>query len=219
MKFEPFLADLLMSGSAGHMAKPVQLSLMPEIQKAPKFVFRQHRATRLHFDFRLQVLRTGLSLVAMHEPSLDPDRPLEVRLMPDHDPKYFESERVIPEGQPGAGPTMPVDLGTYVPQGEMDSTYDCMTIAQLLEGDFRFTLFGTHLQGGWQLARKRADLWLLRKLEDEFASTDRVLVLDRSIKTGRTLDEVVKKFGSGTPRRGRDPRGLSAIGLWNAEEG
>src|SRR5580658_9478977 len=113
MKFEPFITSKLLSQPRGQFrfGVPVQLSLIPEIQPGMNFALRLHDATHLHFDFRLQVLRTLFSLVLFEAPSLDPARTVRAKLMGDHDPRYLDSERVIPEGQPGAGPTMPVDLG------------------------------------------------------------------------------------------------------------
>ena len=110
--------------------------------------------------------------------------------MEDHDPGYLESERVIPEGLPGAGPTMPVDLGSFIPIVCTHATYEMDILSQIDEGDFRFFMTGRHLKGGWQLLRRGGRFWDLRKLEDQHASTTQVLELDRSINTGKTLSEL-----------------------------
>jgi hypothetical protein len=111
MKFEPFIASSLTSQRHGdvYFHQPLQLSLLPEYQPPKSFVLRLHEATRLHYDLRFEILQTLFSLVLLGAPSLDPSRPTRAKLMSDHNPRYLGSERCIPAGQPGAGPTMPVD--------------------------------------------------------------------------------------------------------------
>ncbi|AIE85022.1 DNA polymerase ligase N-terminal domain-containing protein [Fimbriimonas ginsengisoli] len=192
MKFEPFIASALFSQPRGRIRfnVPVQLSLLPECQLPMSFALRLHHATTRHFDLRLRVLQTLFSLVLLGDPSLDPAKPVRAKLMGDHDPRYIDSERKIPEGQPGAGPTMPVDLGGFAPILRTYSTYELETLDQISRGDFQFTLTGRHLKGGWQLQRGQGDYWDFQKMDDEHASTSRVLVLDRSFKTGKTLEEI-----------------------------
>jgi bifunctional non-homologous end joining protein LigD len=196
MKFEPFIASQLFSQPLGpfRFDVPVQLSLVPESQSGMNFALRLHDATHLHFDFRLQVLRTLFSLVLFEAPSLDPARTIRAKLMGDHDPRYLDSERVIPEGRPGAGPTMPVDLGKAVPIVKTYSTYEQDLLDQIARGDVRFMMNGQHLRGAWQLFSRDRRSWNLRKLEDEHASTSRILRLDRSVKTGNTLDDLRRLF-------------------------
>jgi len=194
-KFEPFIAAALRSKSPGDVfrKRAIQTSLFPEAQTALSFALRLHRATTLHYDFRLQVLNTLFSLVIDEPPSIDPAKSVRAKLMDDHDPSYLFSEIVIPEDQEGSGPTMPVDMGQYVPIMRRYETYETEMLDQLAEGDFRFTLRGEHLKGGWQLTGRR-NAWELRKLDDEHASTTKVLPLDRSVRSGMSLDELEASF-------------------------
>jgi bifunctional non-homologous end joining protein LigD len=196
MRFEPFIAPKLLRPRRGPFLfnVPVQLSLIPENQLGTNFALRLHDASRLHFDFRIQILGTLFCLVLFEAPSLNPARAVGARLMMDHDPRYLDSEHVIPHGHPGAGPTMPVDLGKCLPIVRTYATYEQEMLDQLARGDFRFTLNGRHLMGGWQLFSRGSDLWSLRKLEDEHASTTRILRLDRSVKTGDSLDDLRRRF-------------------------
>lgn len=207
MKHEPFIAQALLSPQgkyAVQFGKPVQLSLLPECQQPLRFVLRLHHATKLHFDFRIRILHTLFSFALPEAPCLDPTRPVRATLVEDHDPKHLESERVIPEGEPGAGPTMPVDIGDVVPILQREESYELDALGQIAKGDFSFTLHGHHLQGAWHLRRRQGQYWGLHKLEDEHASTTRVLTLDRSVKTGRTLEELpeaaVARTGGIKPR-------------------
>lgn len=192
MNHRPFVAAALLGLQGGRIQfkAPVQLCMIPEYQAPPRFALRLHQATSLHFDFRLEILGTLLSFVSLNQPSLDPARWVLLRLVGDHDLRYLGSERRIPEGQYGAGPTMPVDLGVYAPIVKTYTTYELEILDQLAKGDLRFTLNGTHLRGGWQLRWRNGDSWDLRKLDDEHASTTRILKLDRSVNSGKTLDEI-----------------------------
>jgi len=194
-KFEPFLAAALRSRSPGgiFLKRAIQTSLFPEDQTALSFALRLHRTTAVRFDFRLQVLNTLFSLVLDEPPSLDPAKSVRAKLMDDHEPSYLFSEFVIPEGQEGAGPTMPVDMGQYIPIMRKHETYETEMLDQLAEGDFRFVLRGEQLKGGWLLTGRR-NSWELRKLEDEYASTSEVLRLDRSVRSGMSLDELEATF-------------------------
>ncbi|MGV3617362.1 MAG: DNA polymerase ligase N-terminal domain-containing protein [Fimbriimonas sp.] len=190
--FEPFIARALLSDAPGDVRfdRPVQLSLLPECQAELTFALRLHHATRLHYDLRLRILHTLLSFVLIEPPSLDPDRPVLAKLVPDHDPRYLDSERRIPDGEYEAGPTMPVDLGSFIPRLRTYDTYELEALHQLGKGDLQFTLHGHHLRGDWQLRARRGDHFEFRKLEDAHASRTRVLTLNRSVVTGKTLSEL-----------------------------
>ena len=173
---------------------PLQLSLIPEAQVGLNFGLRLHDAKYLHFDFRIQVGPALFSLAMPEAPSLNPARTVRAKLMPDHDPLHLGSEHVIPEGRPGAGPTMPVDLGKIIPIVKTYSTYEQEMLDQLARGDVRFRMNGTHLKGLWRLSSLDRIHWSLRKLEDEYASRTQILRLDRSVKTGITLEDLKRRF-------------------------
>ena len=184
--FEQTLPQKALRASFG---PAVQLSLIPDDQCWAPWVIRLHHATRLHYDLRFAMMGTLLSFALDEVPSLDPGKWVKARRMGDHDPKHLLSERRIPKGQPGAGPTMPVDTGTYAPVVELYSTHDLEMLHQLGRGDMYLLLQGRHMQGLWRLWGT-GEHWRLAKMPDEFASTTRELTLDVSIKTGKRLSDL-----------------------------
>lgn len=167
---------------------PVQLTLFPEFQPWGRWVLRRHQATWLHYDFRLEVLGTLWSFASEEPLSLDPRRAVRLRVVGDHDPRYLLAERRIPEGQYGAGPTMPVDEGRYGLRLKTYSTNDLEMLNQMARGEIHLLLQGHVLNGEWRLLGRDRD-WTIRKLPDEYA-TDAPPALDRSIVTGRRLEDL-----------------------------
>jgi bifunctional non-homologous end joining protein LigD len=132
-----------------------------------RFVVHEHKATRLHYDFRLELDGVLKSWAIPKGPSLNPtDRRLAV-MVPDHPVEYIDFEGIIPPGQYGAGPVVVWDHGTYeVPEGGSPG-------AQLRAGKLAFLLKGMKLKGGFALARLRSGRtgteWLLMKKGDAHA--------------------------------------------------
>ena len=157
------------------------------------YVIQKHAATRLHYDFRLELDGVLLSWAVPKGPSLDPhDRHLAVRVE-DHPVEYGTFEGIIPKGEYGAGTVELWDRGTWEPVGDPHDG--------LARGDLKFTLRGEKLRGGWVLARMRGrsaeegkENWLLIKHRDEFAidGDGQALLADqgRSVASGRTLEEI-----------------------------
>ncbi len=147
------------------------------------FVVQKHKATSLHYDFRLEIGGVLPSWSIPRGPTLDN---LVKRLaLPttDHSMEYRNFEGVIPEGQYGAGPVMIWDEGTYNPEIEMgkgirkeitDKEHAKRVAAKnYRDGNFKFTLYGKKLQGSFALVRTngfagRKDSWLLIKHLDKF---------------------------------------------------
>ena len=132
------------------------------------YVIQKHHATRLHYDFRLELNGTLLSWAVPKGPSLDPeDKRLAVHVE-DHPISYGSFEGTIPPGQYGAGTVIVWDRGTWMPEGSQPAR-------DYRAGKLKFRLDGEKLQGRWTLVRtrrsedQRQDQWLLIKEPDEFA--------------------------------------------------
>ena len=155
------------------------------------FIVQKHDATRLHWDFRLEVDGVLKSWAVTKGPSPDPDiKRLAVRTE-DHPMSYAHFEGNIPKGEYGGGSVMLWDQGTWAPV-EGKSAKD------LEKGHLHFTLEGERMKGEWLLIRLRKkpgekrENWLLRKLDDEYAEPGDTLVEHglTSVLTGRSMAEI-----------------------------
>jgi len=131
------------------------------------FVVQKHAASRLHYDFRLELEGTFKSWAVPKGPSLDPaDKRMAVHVE-DHPLSYGSFEGVIPPKQYGAGTVIVWDRGSWEPVGD--------PVAGYRAGKLKFRLNGEKLQGGWTLVRmhghanERQEPWLLIKERDEAA--------------------------------------------------
>jgi DNA ligase D, 3''-phosphoesterase domain len=181
------------------------------------FVIQKHRATQLHYDFRLEFAGVLLSWAVPKGPSLDPSITRLAMQVEDHPVDYASFEGVIPEGQYGGGTVMVWDRGTWI--AESDDIE-----AALNKGELKFTLQGEKLHGSWVLVRTRTfgskagKSWLLIKHRDRFASTSDIATQQpRSVVSNRLLAEIasaeggdVSKASTGDPekkaRRKSDPK-------------
>src|SRR6202140_2458984 len=161
------------------------------------YVIQKHRATQLHYDFRLEWDGVLLSWAVPKGPSMDPSVKRLAMPTEDHPIEYADFEGAIPEDQYGGGTGMAWARGTWTPEVE--------DVAEALEkGDLKFTLEGAKLKGSWVLIRtgggfagsaKRAP-WLLIKHRDRVASSgDITLEQPRSAGTGRLLAEIARDAG------------------------
>ncbi|HEY8573805.1 MAG TPA: DNA ligase D [Phenylobacterium sp.] len=162
-----------------------------------RFVIQKHAATRLHYDFRLELDGVFLSWAVTKGPSLNTaDRRLAVQTE-DHPLDYGDFEGTIPKGQYGGGTVMLWDRGYWEPQGDAH--------AMLKKGDFKFRLDGERLQGSFVLVRmKKRDFekkenWLLIKHHDghELDEAGPVETELTSIASGRTMEEIAAGKGKG----------------------
>jgi bifunctional non-homologous end joining protein LigD len=136
-----------------------------------KFVVHEHHASRLHYDFRLEIAGVLKSWAIPKGPSMNPaDKRLAV-LVEDHPLEYGDYEGIIPQGNYGAGPVLIWDSGEF--KAEEDP------ISALKKGKLRFTLDGKKLKGGFSLTlmkgRGSGKDWLLIKKRDSFAEEDWVV--------------------------------------------
>jgi bifunctional non-homologous end joining protein LigD len=163
--------------------------------KALRFVVQKHAATRLHYDFRLEMDGVLKSWAVPKGPSLNPaDKHLAV-IVEDHPYDYRTFEGVIPEGNYGAGNVIIWDEGTYEALGPIpDSmTEEEYLLKQLSAGSIKIVMHGSKLKGEFALVKfKRAGdkNWLLIKHDDQYASTRDILKQDRSVVSGKTVQNI-----------------------------
>jgi bifunctional non-homologous end joining protein LigD len=185
----------------------------PAGAKAPKkgkaalaYVIQKHRATALHYDFRLEWNGVLLSWAVPKGPSLDPAVKRMATHVEDHPLEYAAFEGIIPAGEYGGGTVMVWDRGTWAPESpDID--------AALAKGDLKFTLLGEKLKGSWVLVRTKGwgspkrPAWLLIKHRDDFTSAEDIAETQpRSVSSQRLLTEIaideggdVEKASTGDP--------------------
>lgn len=175
------------------------------------FVVQKHDATRLHWDFRLEIDGVLKSWAVTRGPSLDPaEKRLAVRTE-DHPLGYAAFEGTIPAKEYGGGTVMLWDRGTWAPiAGKSAKDLD--------KGHLHFVLDGERMKGEWLLirlkprGRETRENWLLRKIDDGFAGGADTLVETAltSIDTGRTMDEIAEgkrpARKPARPRKGNRPK-------------
>jgi bifunctional non-homologous end joining protein LigD len=169
-----------------------------------RFVVQKHRATRLHYDFRLEMDGVLKSWAVPKGPSLDPaDKRLAMQVE-DHPVSYFDFEGIIPEGNYGAGTVMVWEVGTWEPlspvpvKGKFVPGTDAEAAEMLRKGDFKIRLHGKRLNGDFVLIHmkgrrpgsKGTEWLLIKKQDDNAVSGYNIDQYDSSIVTGRTMREI-----------------------------
>jgi bifunctional non-homologous end joining protein LigD len=180
----------------------------PEPGGAPKrkssgrrFCLQRHDATRLHYDFRLELNGVLKSWAVPKGPSLTPgDKRLAVPTE-DHPLGYIDWEGTIPAGQYGGGDVMVFDIGEWDPVESKDPEQS------LRDGELKVRLWGQKIRGEWTLVRTRQDSWLWLKKNDSWANPewnpeDHLW----SAVSGRTFAELAQGLEAPAPRK-RFPRG------------
>jgi len=181
-----------------------------EAKSGHRFVVQKHRASHLHYDFRLELDGVLKSWAVPRGPSLDPaDKRLAMQVE-DHPVSYFDFEGIIPEDNYGAGSVMVWDVGTWQPlsavpvDGKYVPTTDAGANAQLVKGDLKFRLKGKRLNGDFALVKmkgrrpgSKGNEWLLIKKHDANVVEDYDIDhYDSSVLTGRSMDEIAGDEGS-----------------------
>ncbi|HZZ30710.1 MAG TPA: DNA ligase D [Phenylobacterium sp.] len=188
-----------------------------------RFVIQKHDATRLHYDFRLELDGTFKSWAVTRGPSMDPhDRRLAVEVE-DHPLDYGDFEGTIPEGQYGGGTVMLWDRGYWAPEPGTDPHKG------LKSGDLKIVLEGERLKGGFVLVRMkrrpkdRHDNWLLIKHHDGWALEGHGDALvegeTNSVASGRTMDQIAKGKGKGPTRFMTGRARAAAKRVWQSKGG
>ena len=164
-------------------------------KKKLAFVVQKHRATALHYDFRLEWNGVMLSWAVPRGPSYDPTIKRLAMQVEDHPIEYNKFEGIIPAGEYGGGTVMIWDQGTWTPE-----TPDVG--AGLKKGELKLSLEGKKLHGSWVLVRTRGRpgdskaAWLLIKHRDQWATTEDIAELaPRSVVSNRLLIEIARDEG------------------------
>lgn len=152
------------------------------VKKKNIFIVQHHAARRDHYDFRMEFAGVLKSWAVPKGPSYNTkDRRLAVNVE-DHPYNYKNFEGTIPKGEYGGGTVILWDEGYYECKGSFAEG--------LRKGSLKFTLYGHRLKGDWTLVKFKDDNWLLIKEKDGISLYDDIGVFDKSIKTGRTMEEI-----------------------------
>src|SRR5947209_14981070 len=162
------------------------------------FCVQRHDATRLHYDFLLEVDGVLVSGAVPKGPSLDPKRKALAMKVEDHPFSYGTFEGNIPQGEYGGGSVMLWDKGTYEVLGDLNAE------GQIERGDFKFALHGTKLNGAFAIVQMKhagkGNEWLLIKKQDEFVIPG--YDIDEyawSVATKRNQDEIARDVAPSGP--------------------
>jgi len=172
-------------------------------RKGASFVVQKHDASRLHYDFRLELDGVLKSWAVAKGPSLVKGEKRLAVHVEDHPLDYADFEGAIPEGQYGGGTVLVWDRGTWEPEGDPHKAY--------AEGRLTFRLDGEKLHGTWHLIRmakrprEKQESWLLIKADDSYARTEEEPdILDEaplSVKSGRAMEEIAPARKATSPSK------------------
>lgn len=163
-------------------------------EKSLKFCVQKHAATNLHYDFRLELEGVLKSWAVPKGPSLNPKDKRLAMMVEDHPYDYRTFEGIIPKGSYGGGEVIVWDEGDYHAIGTEDKKESEKILKEgLKKGDLKFVLKGKKLKGEFVLVKMKnrgENQWLLIKHKDDFVSTEDILKEDKSVLTGRTIEDV-----------------------------
>src|SRR5450432_3688441 len=169
-----------------------------------RFVVQKHHASRLHYDFRLEMEGVLKSWAVPKGPSLDPaDKRLAMQVE-DHPVSYFDFEGNIPEGNYGAGTVMVWDVGTWEPlspepvNGKYLPGTAAEASAMLKKGDFKIRLHGKRMKGDFALIHmkgrrpgsKGTEWLLIKKHDDEAVEGYDINEFDSSVLSKQSMAQI-----------------------------
>lgn len=162
-----------------------------------RFVIQKHDASRLHYDFRLEMEGVLKSWAVPKGPSTDPMTKRLAMMVEDHPYDYRLFEGIIPQGEYGGGTVIVWDEGTYEPIEEIKGkkAQEKHLLKQLKDGSLKIKLNGKKLQGEYALVKTHGmgeNGWLLIKHKDDFASITDITKKDKSILSGKTIAAMEK---------------------------
>ena len=157
-----------------------------------QFVIQKHDASRLHYDFRLEMGGVLKSWAVPKGPSTDPKNKRLAMMVEDHPFDYKDFEGIIPKGEYGGGTVIVWDEGTYEPIEEIKGkkAQEKHLLKQLAAGSVKVKLNGEKLKGEFALVKTHGmgeNGWLLIKHKDDFASTKDITKQDKSVLSGKTI--------------------------------
>lgn len=161
------------------------------------FVVQKHDASRLHYDFRLEMEGVLKSWAVPKGPSLNPEDKRLAMMVEDHPFDYRAFEGIIPEGNYGAGTVIVWDEGTYTPLEDTGNKKENekVLLKQLHAGSLKIVMHGKKLKGEFALVKTNyqgENSWLLIKHNDKYASEKDVTLKDKSVVSKKTLLQVEK---------------------------
>ncbi len=160
-----------------------------------RFVIQKHAASRLHYDFRLEMKAVLKSWAVPKGPSLNPADKRLAMMVEDHPYDYKNFEGIIPKGNYGAGTVIVWDEGTYTAldvQGTK-TEQEKHLLKQLKAGSIKIKMMGTKLKGEFALVKIKSEednAWLLIKHKDKYAKDTDITLKDKSVLSGKTLEKV-----------------------------
>ena len=162
------------------------------------FVVQKHDASRLHYDFRLEMDGVLKSWAIPKGPSTDPSVKHLAMMVEDHPYDYKDFEGVIPKGQYGGGTVIVWDKGTYEPIEPVKNKAEAekLLLKQLKAGSLKIVLHGHKLKGEFALVRLKnaeGNAWLMIKHKDKYASDSDITEKGKSVISGKTIEKMEAK--------------------------
>lgn len=161
------------------------------------FVVQKHDASRLHWDFRLEMDGVLKSWAVPKGPSIDPGQNRLAMRTEDHPLAYADFEGTIPKGEYGGGTVMLWDLGRWIPHPDKDPR------KTIEEGHLHFTLEGERMKGEWVMFRmkgrpgEKGEAWMLKKVTDDYADAETGDALVEQCVTSVTTDRTMAEIAAG----------------------